>query len=144
MHTLLRHGDSRWLNTLTHGLHASAFQMIVVVRGENYHRDDSDHNYEALARYVRQGGLLFATPWVAWETDQLSFASILPFCHLGGSHNEGIPLHAHGTDAPLAQELFGESFALEASCENLSPRRDAIVLLRDRDGVQPGTPVCHR
>ena len=37
MQRLLSHGDRRWLNTLTHGLHASCFQMIVVA-------GDSDRN----------------------------------------------------------------------------------------------------
>jgi hypothetical protein len=114
----------------------SVFQLIVVVRGENYFRGDHDRNYDALAQYVRRGGVLFATPWVAWETFLRPFATILPFRQVKNSHNEGVPLRARPASTPLARELFPEPFTFETSYEELSPHADATVLLHG-DGELP-------
>jgi hypothetical protein len=125
------------------------FQMIVVIRGENYFRSSDDHNYDALAQYVRDGGLLFMTPWGTWETVQRPFAAFLPFRYMRDFHNEGIALQIHSAPTQLAQELFPETFTFEASYEELSPRRDTTVLLYGNGGVplygfrRIGQGECH-
>lgn len=114
---------------------ASSYQVILVIRGENYFRSRDDHNYDALAQYVRQGGLLFMTPWVAWETVGRPFQMILPFHHQRNSHNEGITLRPRPADTQLARELFPETFACEVSFEELAPWPDTTVLLHGDNGV---------
>lgn len=138
-----------------------SFQMIAVVRGENFSRTDHNRSYAALAQYVLRGGLLFATSWVAWETGQrlverlyqrartaqrpVAFgpsesaqrpiAAVLPFHLHKSSHNEGISLRARPAQTQLARELFPEEFTFEASYEELSPHPETTVLLYgDNDG----------
>ena len=127
----------------------ASFSAIVVIRGENYFRGSDDGNYNALASYVRHGGILFMTPWVAWETVRKPFATILPFQHVKSSHNEGVTLYAYPAETQLAQELFEEPLVFEASYEELSPHSDTTVLLHG-DNKLPlygfrsiGEGVCH-
>jgi hypothetical protein len=138
-----------------------SFQMIAVVRGENFSRTDHNGIYATLAQYVLQGGLLFATSWVAWETGQrlaerldqrartaqrpVAFApwetgqrpiaAVLPFRLQKNTHNEGILLRARPAQTPLAEELFSEEFTFEASYEELSPHPETTVLLHGDDEI---------
>lgn len=116
------------------------FSAIVLIRGENYHRTYFNTNYEAIVKYVESGGVLFATPWVAWEMVQWPCARVLPFFYRGGrltegGTNEGVTLQAHPAQTKLAQELFNEPFVFEISYEELQPHFDTKVLLFGRDDI---------
>jgi len=125
------------------------FQVIIIVRGNNYFRNDDNRNYDALAEYVRRGGLLFATPWVAWETVRRPFAATLPFFYLRNSHNEGVTLQACPAQSQLAEQLFTEPFALETSYEELAPLPATTTLLHSDRGIplygfhRIGEGECH-
>jgi uncharacterized caspase-like protein len=141
-----------------------SFEMIAIVRGEDFLRADHNRSYAALAQYVLRGGLLFATSWVAWETArplvfatsstawetaERSFAAVLPFHVQHGSHNEGISLRARPTQTQLARELFSEEFTFEASFEELSPHAETTVLLHGNNDIplygfrRVGQGECH-
>ncbi|HEX2691841.1 MAG TPA: caspase family protein [Kofleriaceae bacterium] len=142
-----------------------SFQMIAVVRGENFFWTDHNPSYAALAQYILRGGLLFATSWVAWETArrplvfatsstawetaERSFAAVLPFHMQHSSHNEGISLRARPAQTQLARDLFPEEFTFEASFEELSPHAETTILLHGDNDIplygfrRVGQGECH-
>jgi hypothetical protein len=112
-----------------------AFDLVVVVRGENYSRFGVDARHATLERYVIAGGVVLATPWMAWEMRDKSPAGMLPFRNVTNSHNEDVSLTAVATATALGAELFPEALAFNASFEHLQPAAQTVVVLETRDGV---------
>jgi hypothetical protein len=111
------------------------FDLVVVVRGENYARFGIDSAYAALERYVASGGVVFGTPWMAWELSARSRSDMLPFWNATNSHHEDVRLTAMATATALGAELFPEPLTFHASFEQLRPAADAVVALETQEGV---------
>lgn len=111
------------------------FDLVVVVRGENYSRLGVDSSYAALERYVNSGGVMLATPWMVWEMSDKSASGMLPFRRVSNTHNEDVSLTAIPTATALGTELFPETMTFHASFEHLRPSAGAVVALETKDGV---------
>lgn len=125
------------------------FDLVVVVRGENYSRLGVDSSYAALERYVRSGGVVLATPWMVWEMSDRSSSGMLPFRRVSNLHNEDVALTARPTATALGAELFPQPMTFHASFEHVRPTAEAVVALETKDGVplygfkSVGRGECH-
>lgn len=123
---------------LTHlkGHLLSIYSFIVIVRGEHFTQYGNEEFYDEIRRFVSEGGVLLATPWVSWENKyHYEFAEILPFCHIRDTYNEDVQVTCTPTDDEFAQQLFSGAISYRASLELLKKRENSTVLLETRDSL---------
>jgi hypothetical protein len=101
-------------------------------------------------RFVAEGGALFATAWVSWETKyHYEFAEVLPFHHIRDTYNEDVRVTCTPTDESFARELLAESITYRTSFELLERKEGSTVLLEGGDSVPIlgyrafGSGVCY-
>ncbi|MBN1991058.1 MAG: TIR domain-containing protein [Anaerolineae bacterium] len=106
------------------------FKLVIMVRGEHYTQQGREDFYSRLRRFVAEGGILFATSWVSYETVyHHEFNRLLPFSHVQSSFNEDIRITCHASQNHLAQKLFTQPISYQTSVELLQPKEDSVVLL---------------
>jgi hypothetical protein len=126
------------------------FKLVILVRGEHYTQQGREVFYSKLRRFVAEGGVLFATPWVSYETVyHHEFARVLPFKHIQHSFKEDLLVTCQPTENELAQKLFPRPISYQTSLELLQRKESSIVLL-ERDDHLPvfgyrrfGAGVCY-
>ncbi|MBN1219741.1 MAG: toll/interleukin-1 receptor domain-containing protein, partial [Anaerolineae bacterium] len=98
------------------------FKLVIIVRGEHYTQQGREDFYSKLRRFVAEGGILFATSWVSYETVyHHEFAHLLPFRHVQSSFNEDIRIACQPPQNYLAQKLFTQPISYQTSVELLQP-----------------------
>lgn len=125
-------------------------ELLILVRGEHFSQHGNERFYSKLGRFVSEGGTLFATSWVAWETKyHFEFARMLPFTHVLDTYNEGVVIACRPAESDLAQELFPTRISYRTSFELLQ-NKEGSSLLFETDGGIPifgyrhfGSGVCY-
>lgn len=113
-----------------------AYSLVAVVRGEHFTQYGNKEFYYHMRQFVADGGTLFATSWVSWETKYHSeFAEVLPFCHVRDTYNEDVQVTCRPTDESFAQQLLDGPISYRTSFELLERKRGATVLLETEDSV---------
>jgi hypothetical protein len=108
----------------------SCYKVIILVRGEHFGQYGNEQFYSILKNFVLQGGLLFATSWVGWESKyNEDFSSILPFTYIPSIINENIEITCSSTALDLAKRLFPNQISFRTSFEPLRSREGSVVLL---------------
>ena len=127
-----------------------AYEMIILVRGEHFTQYGKEDFYSILRHFVANGGVLFATSWVSWETKyNREFTSVLPFLHIRDSFEENVSITCEPTECKLAQNLFPNRFSYRTSLELLRDREGSQVLLKTFNdipifGYKPfGSGICY-
>lgn len=123
--------DLFWLPVLGKNLPDDIFypyQLVIIMKGEHYSDLNHTHFYTRLIDYVKHGGALFASSWVGWESrDNEALASILPFEY--EKFTENVNLTCQPTVNGLSEGLFTKEFTFMTSCETLTARPEAQILL---------------
>ena len=97
------------------------FKLIILVRSEHYTQEGREVFYSQLRRFVAEGGILFATPWVSYETVyHHEFARVLPFKHIQHSFKEDLLLTCQPAENEVAQKLFPRPISYQTSLELLT------------------------
>lgn len=113
-----------------------AHELLILVRGEHFTQGGHEHFYSKLRRFVSEGGSLFATSWVSWETKyHYEFASVLPFTHIQDTYNENVMIIGKPTGSELAHELFPNQISYRTSFELLRSREGSTVLFETDSGI---------
>jgi hypothetical protein len=116
----------------------TAYELLILVRGEHFIRHKNEPFYSQLLRFVSKGGSLFATSWVSWETIyDNEFADALPFAHIQNKYYEDRLVSCRTTASDLSLELFPSRFPCRTSYELLEHREGSVVLLE----TDTGTPI---
>jgi hypothetical protein len=119
----------------------AAYDLVIIMKGEHFSAVNHEIFYERLADYVEKGGVLFASSWVVWESkDNTTLAKILPFSY--SKFVENITLNCRPTEEGISEALFDASFSILSSCEMVSVREDAHVLL-EADKNHPVFGYCY-
>lgn len=106
------------------------FHLIFIIKGEHFSTINYQNFYDYLARYINRGGTLFATSWVAWESQQNNtLANILPFTYK--KFKENVTLTCVPTAKENSTALFGNGFTILSSHETLTVLDESVVLLED-------------
>jgi hypothetical protein len=85
----------------------NAYELLILVRGEHFSQSGNEDAYSKLRRFVAEGGSLFATSWVSWETKfHHEFANVLPFVHVRDTYEEDVTVTCKPLRNELAQKLF--------------------------------------
>lgn len=128
----------------------SIYELIILVRGAHLADNGNERIYDKLNRFVTQGGSLFATTWVGWETrDHAEFAGLLPFTYIHGTYNENMRILCRPTSNELAGRLFADTLIFHTSFERLHAKPDTITLCERDDGTplfgyrRHGSGVCY-
>ena len=102
--------------------------LIVLARGEHFQGGGDPEFYRMAHAFIAEGGFVFATPWVSWETYSIPIVrDFLPFDHPGGGYTE---------NAPLSIVWQGSEYPIRASFEHLAnPRPRAQAFLSATNGV---------
>jgi hypothetical protein len=112
-----------------------AHELLILVRGEHFTQYGNEHFFSKLKRFVSEGGHLFATSWVNWETKyDYEFASVLPFTQYR-DYREDVMVTAKPTGSELAQKLFPNQILYRTSYELFRSREGSIVLFETNDGI---------
>jgi hypothetical protein len=112
------------------------YKLLILVRGEHFTQYGSRDFYARLRQFVQQGGRLFATSWVSWETqDDISFVEILPFTHFQGTFAENTMISCRPTENELAKKLLPNKISFRTSYEILQSKDDSVVLLETERGI---------
>jgi len=125
------------LLTRLHAEHVQAapfevYDMIVLLRGEHYGMTRDTHLYDALIKYLRQGGLLFASSWVGYESQSFHrLADVLPFTYLQFLENVVVQCAATAE----GETLFPAPFSFMTSYESMTVKEDAVVLVQTDQNV---------
>lgn len=126
------------------------YALVVIVRGEHFTQYGNVEFYDQIRRYVADGGTLFATSWVSWETKRHHmFSEVLPFRHIHDTYNEGVQVTCRPTNEGFAQELLAQPISFRTSFELLARRKGSIVLLEEQGSVPVlgyrtfGSGVCY-
>jgi hypothetical protein len=118
-----------------------AYNLVIIMKGEHFSAIGLEAFYERLAAYVEQGGVLFASSWVAWESKENKvLAEILPFKF--SKYVENVTLNCRPTEEGRSEQLFDESFSMLSSCETLLVREGAHVLL-EAEKANPIFGYCY-
>jgi hypothetical protein len=113
-----------------------AYSLVIVVRGEHFTQYGNEKFYSQIGRFVAEGGTLFATSWVSWETKyHYEFAQTLPFDHIRDTYNENVSVICRATDEGIARQLLAESVSYRTSMELLERKEGATVLLEEGSSV---------
>jgi|GEM_PF-5850206 len=106
------------------------YHLIFIIKGEHFSTINFENFYNGLARYIHGGGALFATSWVAWESqNDATLASILPFEYQ--KFQENVTLNCIPTEEGIAEGLFADNFTILSSNEQLNSFEDTHILLQD-------------
>jgi len=106
-------------------------ELLILVRGEHFTQYKNEHFYSSLRRFVTEGGSLFATSWVSWETKyHYEFAGVLPFTHIRDIYDEDVVVTCKPTESKLAQKLFPNQISYRTSFELLRNREGSIMLFK--------------
>lgn len=113
-----------------------AHELLILVRGEHFTQYGNEQFYSRLRRFVSEGGSLFATSWVSWETKyHYEFANVLPFTHVRDTYNEDVVIAGKPTGSELAQKLFPDQISYRTSLELLRSREGSTVLFETTSGI---------
>lgn len=113
-----------------------AYSLILLIRGEHFTQWTNVGFYSRLRRFVAEGGILFATSWVSWETiTNTAFAELLPFEHIGEGYSEDVSITWYPTSNAIAKQLSSRMFHYQGSFENLRSREGSIVLAVSETGT---------
>jgi len=125
------------------------YDLIILVRGEHFTRIENDELYSRLRNFVYEGGSLFATPWVHWESNYLrKFTVVLPFVYKD-DYFENILITGKPFNNKLGKSLFPKDIIFFSSFESLERKRDTIILFETNDGVplfgfrKSGKGICY-
>jgi hypothetical protein len=114
----------------------NAYALVAIIRGEHFTQYGNEEFYNQIRRFVAEGGGLFATSWVSWETTyHYEFAEVLPFRHVRDTYNENVRVTCTPTDESFARQLLAESISYRTSLELLERKEGSTVLLEGRDFV---------
>jgi hypothetical protein len=114
----------------------NAYKLLILVRGEHYTQYGNDDFYTKLRTFVYEGGNLFATSWVSWETKfHPAFADVLPFTHIEDTYNENVRIRCQATGSKLAKSLFPNPISYRTSFELLQNKATSSVLFETDDGI---------
>ena len=104
-------------------------KMIVLVRGESFEQNRNRKFYASLENYIREGGILFATAFVGWETrENASFIKMLPF-EATSRYNENSPINFRMTAESPVRNGFSTAVSFSTTYEILRPAADSVVWL---------------
>jgi hypothetical protein len=127
-----------------------AYALIVVIRGEHFSQYGHKEFYSQMRQFVAEGGTLFATSWVSWETTyHHEFTEILPFRHVHSTYNENVQMTCTPTGESFARQLLMEPISYRTSLELLERKEGSTVLLEGRDSIPImgyrafGSGVCY-
>lgn len=128
----------------------AAYALIVIIRGEHFSQSGNEEFYNQMRQFVAEGGTLFATSWVSWETKyHHEFAEILPFRHVRDTYNENVQMTCAPTGESFARQLLMEPISYRTSLELLERKEGSTVLLEGRDSIPImgyrafGSGVCY-
>jgi hypothetical protein len=104
-------------------------KMIILVRGESFEQNRNRNFYKSLENYIRQGGVLFGTSFVGWETrDNPNFKNVLPF-EATSRYDENSPINCRMTAESPVRNGFSTAVSFSATYEILQPSAGAVVWL---------------
>jgi hypothetical protein len=104
-------------------------KLIILVRGESFEQNRNQKFYKSLENYIREGGILFGTSFVGWETrDNLDFKKMLPF-EATSRYNENSPIDCRMTAESPVRTSFATPVSFSATYEILRPSPDGVVWL---------------
>jgi hypothetical protein len=105
-------------------------KMIILVRGESFEQNRNRNFYKSLENYIREGGILFGTSFVGWETrENLNFIKVLPF-ETTSRYNENSPINnCRMTAESPVRNGFSTTVSFSATYEILRPSADSVVWL---------------
>jgi hypothetical protein len=113
-----------------------SFKLVILVRGEHYTQQGREDFYSRLRGFVTEGGILFATPWVSYESVyHHEFARVLPFKHIQHKFKEDLLVTGKPTENEVAQKLFPRPVSYQTSLELLQRKESSVVLLERDDGL---------
>lgn len=128
----------------------AAYELVILVRGDEFVRTTNERLYSTLSRFVFDGGKLFATSWVAWENDGHGILNdALPFKHVVNSCAENFPVTCRHTEGELSKLMFPANMTFRTSSETFERKEDSTVLCEMYDGVpffgfrRYGSGVCY-
>lgn len=111
-------------------------KMIILVRGESFEQNRNRNFYKSLETYIREGGILFATSFVGWETrENPNFVKALPF-EATSKYRENSSMHCRMTEASPVKDGFSIAASFSATYEILRPLPDSVIWLETEE-----TPV---
>ncbi len=112
------------------------FDLIVLIKGEHYAQFGLEDFYIKVKNYVLQGGCLFATPWVSWETKHNNlFRDLLPFTHIADSYNENKLISCMSTLNSISKQLLDNPISFYSSYELLSKKDEAVILQKINNDI---------
>lgn len=123
-------------------------KLIILVRGEIFDRDGNHDFYKRLENYIKEGGTLFGTSFVGWETrENRHFTKVLPF-KTAAEYDENSKIVCTLTENSPIKGNPATKFSLLATHEHLEPLNDSIIWLRTEEtpifGYKPfGDGFCY-
>ena len=105
-------------------------KMIILVRGESFEQNRNRTFYASLENYIREGGILFGTSFVGWETrENSSFIKVLPF-EATSRYNENSPItNCRMTPESPVRNGFSTAASFSTTYEILRRSKDSAVWL---------------
>lgn len=111
------------------------YELIILVRGEHFTRFENEELYSRLRKFVYEGGILFATAWVHWESKDIpNFTEILPFTYKDDYFEKNWIIGKPSTNK-LAKVLFNNNISFFSSYELLEAKNDSTVLFETNNGI---------
>jgi hypothetical protein len=103
-------------------------KLIILVRGQIFDQAGSREFYAQLEQYVENGGILFGTSFVGWETRaNLTFNKILPF-NATKAYEENMEITCRLSESSPIKG-FSTAFTLLTTYEILVPSVESITFL---------------
>lgn len=104
-------------------------KMVILVRGESFEQNRNHNFYKGLENYIKDGGILFGTSFLGWETrENLNFIKALPF-EATSKYNENSPINCRMTAASPVRSSLSTPVSFSATYEIVRPSADSVVWL---------------